>query len=115
MWARRGFVGNSGVVIVLFILNVLVINSRPAGSSVSSGRTSSRALQVMEEPPVRIITGIVKDEKGQPVKDAFITASIPYIDKETVTDSEGKFRFRTAISLVQTGTTRSPSSFPLQE
>jgi protocatechuate 3,4-dioxygenase beta subunit len=64
-------------------------------------------------PSERIITGIVKNEKGQPVKDALIMATMPFIDAgkvttEMVTNTEGKFSFRISMN-PGSGLTSSPS------
>jgi hypothetical protein len=92
--------------IVSIIAIIAVLNITSSGfNQTTTGQTSG----VNKEPPLRIITGTVKEEKGQPVKDVLILSTMPSMNEKIVTDSEGKFSFRLAIAL---GTTMSGS--PMQ-
>jgi len=97
---------------ILTIIAILLISSPVyvLGGSTSSRRTTGQAFQVPQEPPVRIITGTVKDEQGQPVKDTLIISTIPAMDEKIITNSEGIFSLR--LPLMQGTTSWSPS--PIQ-
>ncbi|MBN1973528.1 MAG: carboxypeptidase regulatory-like domain-containing protein [Sedimentisphaerales bacterium] len=78
-------------------------------SSYYDEKTAGQVLQTTSEPSVRIITGIVKDVNGLPVKDAIIT-TMPFPGEEIITDNEGKFQFRRAVS--SGGRTMTSPMFP---
>ncbi|MEJ2650102.1 MAG: hypothetical protein P8016_17035, partial [Sedimentisphaerales bacterium] len=95
----------------IFVVIAIIVLKSPVlvlGSSTSNMRTTGQAFQVTEEPPVRIITGTVKDEKGQPVKDVLILSTMPAMDEKIVTDSEGKFSLRFPIMQGMVSTSRGP-------
>ena len=95
----------------IFVVIAIIVLKSPVlvlGSSTSNMRTTGQTFQVTEEPPVRIITGTVKDEKGQPVKDVLILSTMPAMDEKIVTDSEGKFSLRFPIMQGMVSTSRGP-------
>ncbi|MEJ2648305.1 MAG: carboxypeptidase-like regulatory domain-containing protein, partial [Sedimentisphaerales bacterium] len=80
-----------------------VINFKLPRSSDFEEKSAGQTFQVTRGPSVRIITGVVKDEKDQPVKNAVISTR-PWLAEDTLTNDEGKFRIRSTINSGSVGT-----------
>ena len=90
------------------------------GSSTTSGSAAGQMFQPNMGPSERVITGLVKDDKGQPVKDALIKSTVPFISDQTatneiVTNAEGKFSFKMLMTGSGGTTMVSRGPNPIQE
>ena len=90
------------------------------GSSTATGTAAGPMFQPNMGPAERVITGLVKDDKGQPVKDALIKSTVPFISGQTatneiVTNAEGKFSFSMPMTGFVGTTMVSRGPNPIQE